>query len=69
MKVNLLFLIAGLLFLLVSVLGVYKPDLTWGRPRTPPRTPQDWARLRRRRMVGTIVYFAIGAALLLLSVR
>lgn len=61
--------VGGLIFLAISVLGVYRPDWVWGRPRVSPQDPAGWQRMRRRRMVGTLVYFAIGAALLVLSVK
>ncbi len=59
----------GLIFLAISVLSVYRPDWVWGRPLVSPRDPVRWQRMRRRRMIGTVVYFAAGAALLILSVK
>ncbi len=63
-----LMLAVGLLFLIVSLLSVYKPNLVWGRPRANLKENQR-ARLIRRRKIGTVVYFAIGTALLVLSLR
>ena len=65
---NYLTLAGGLLFIGISVLSVYKPNWVWGRPPTG----LSEARLRRairRRQIGTVVYFAVGALLLVLSTR
>ncbi len=61
--------VGGVIFLALSVLGTYRPDFVWGRPRVPPQTEADMQRLRRRRMIGTLVYFAVGTVLLVLSIR
>ncbi len=63
-----LMLAVGLLFLLISLLSVYKPNWVWGRPRANLDKNQI-ARLIRRRKIGTVIYFAIGVALLVLSLR
>ena len=63
-----LMLAVGLLFLIISLLSVYKPNWVWGRPRANLNENQR-ARLMRRRKIGTVVYFAIGAALRVLSLR
>lgn len=63
-----LMLAVGLLFLIISLLSVYKPNWVWGRSRANLDENQR-ARLIRRRKIGTVVYFAIGAALLVLSLR
>jgi hypothetical protein len=68
-NVNLLLAVGGLIFLGLSILGTYRPNLVWGRPRTPPRTEADVKRIQRRRLIGTLVYFAVGAVLLVLSTR
>ena len=65
---NYLTLGGGLLFIGISVLGVYKPNWVWGRPR-PGLTEAQVRRVIRRRKIGTVVYFAIGALLLVLSAR
>ena len=67
--VDLVTAVGGVIFLGLRVLGTYRPDFVWGRPRIPPRTEAEAERLRRRRMVGTLVYFVIGATLLVLSIR
>ncbi|MGQ9628241.1 MAG: hypothetical protein ACUVV0_15225 [Anaerolineae bacterium] len=59
-------LAAGLIFLAISVLSVYHPELAWGRMR-PDLSAEQKSRLIRRRKIGSVVYFAIGAALLILS--
>jgi len=71
--VNYLTLTGGLLFIGISVLGVYKlgvykPNWVWGRPR-PGLTQAQLRRAIRRRQIGTVVYFIVGALLLMLSVR
>ncbi|MCD6553816.1 MAG: hypothetical protein J7M16_07390 [Anaerolineae bacterium] len=65
---NYLSLAGGLLFIGISVLGVYKPNWVWGRPR-PGLTQAQLRRAIRRRQIGTVVYFIVGALLLMLSVR
>jgi len=65
---NYLTLAGGLLFIGISVLGVYKPNWVWGRIR-PGLTQAQLRRVIRRRKIGTVVYFAIGALLLVLSAR
>jgi hypothetical protein len=65
---NYLTLAGGLLFIGISVLGVYKPNWVWGRPR-PGLTEAQVRRTIRRRKIGTVVYFAVGALLLVLSAR
>ena len=67
--INLVTAVAGLLLLLISVLGVFRPNLVWGNP-TPLRLPTDkLQRLYRRRQIGTVVFFVAGAALLILSTK
>jgi hypothetical protein len=66
---NLLLAVGGVVFLGLSVLGTYYPNLVWGQPRTPPQSQADVDRLRRRRLIGTLVYFIVGAVLLVLSIR
>ena len=65
---NYLSLAGGLLFIGISVLGVYKPNWVWGRPH-PGLTQAQLRRAIRRRQIGTVVYFIVGALLLMLSVR
>jgi hypothetical protein len=67
--VDLLLVAGGLIFLGLSVLGTYRPNLVWGQPRIPPRTEADVKRSQRRRLIGTLAYFAVGAVLLVLSTR
>jgi len=68
MHVNYLTLAGGLFFLALSVLSVFRTNLVWGRP-PPGLSPERRARLVRRRQIGTVVFFAVGAALLILSTR
>lgn len=65
---NYLTLAGGLLFIGISVLSVYKPNWVWGRPPSS-LTQAQLRRAIRRRQIGTVVYFAVGALLLILSVR
>ncbi|MGQ9584694.1 MAG: hypothetical protein ACUVXG_04785 [Anaerolineae bacterium] len=61
--------IGGLVLLAISVLSVYRPNWVWGQPRAAPQNPEQWRRMQHRRMVGTVVYFALGATLLILSLK
>ncbi|UCC64020.1 MAG: hypothetical protein JSV36_02875 [Anaerolineae bacterium] len=68
MEVNYLTLVGAAVFLILSLLSVYRPNLVWGKPRAVP----DHAgrqRLIRRRQIGTLAYFLVGAVLLVLSFR
>ncbi|MCR4407058.1 MAG: hypothetical protein NUW24_09060 [Anaerolineae bacterium] len=65
---NYLTLAGGLLFIGISVLSVYKPNWVWGRPPAGLNEAQ-LRRAIRRRQIGTVVYFALGALLLVLSTR
>jgi len=66
---DILTFVGGVVFLLISVLSVYRPNWVWGRPKVDPEDPDQWRKMQRRRMIGTVVYFALGAVLLILSLR
>ncbi len=68
MKFDYLLLAIALLFLIVSLLSTYKPHWVWGQ-LSPDLSEEKRAGLTRRRKIGTVVYFAIGAVLLVLSTR
>jgi hypothetical protein len=55
-------------FLAISLLSVYRPNLVWGKPRSV-KDEASQRRLIRRRQIGTLVYFIVGAVLLVLSFR
>jgi accessory gene regulator protein AgrB len=66
MEANLWTLIGAIVLLTLSLLSVYRPNLVWGRARPVP-DEKSRQRLVRRRKVGTLVYFFVGAILLVLS--
>jgi len=66
MEINYWTLAGAVIFLTISLLSVYRPNLVWGKPR-PARDESDRQKIIRRRQIGTLVYFAIGAVLLVLS--
>lgn len=68
MRINYWTLAGAVIFLVISLLSVYRPNLVWGKPR-PIQDQVGWQKLIRRRQIGTLVYFAIGAVLLVLSFR
>ena len=68
MEVNYWTLAGAVVFLTLSLLSVYRPNLVWGKPR-PVADEASRRRLVRRRQIGTLVYFAVGAVLLVLSFR
>jgi len=60
--------LAGALFFIgSSILGIFKPDLVWGKPPVPITTDYQRMLLRRKRFVGTVVFFAVGVILLVLA--
>jgi len=67
-EVNYLTLVGAAVFLIISLLSVYRPNLVWGKPRAV-RDQASRQRLIRRRQIGTLVYFLVGAILLVLSFR
>jgi len=67
-KVNYWTLAGAVVFLAVSLLSVYRPNLVWGKPRSV-HDEANRQKLIRRRQIGTLVYFIIGAVLLVLSFR
>lgn len=68
MEVNYWTLAGGVVFLAISLLSVYRPNLVWGKPRAV-RDEASRKKLIRRRQIGTLVYFFVGAVLLALSFR
>ena len=68
MEVNYLTLVGAAVFLILSLLSVYRPNLVWGKPQAV-RDQVSRQRLIRRRQIGTLVYFLVGAILLVLSFR
>ncbi len=68
MRFDYLTLAIAFLFLIMSLLSAYKPHWVWGQ-LAPDLSEEKRARLIRRRKLGTVVYFAIGAVLLVLSTR
>ncbi len=68
MEVDYWTLAGAVVFLTISLLSVYRPNLVWGKPR-PPGDEARRQRLIRRRQIGTVVYFLVGAVLLVLSFR
>jgi hypothetical protein len=68
MRINYWTLAGAVIFLVISLLSVYRPNLVWGKPR-PIQDQVGRQKLIRRRQIGTLVYFAIGAVLLVLSFR
>ena len=66
MEVNYWTLTGAIVLLTISLLSVYRPTLAWGKPRLVPNEASR-QRLIRRRQIGTLVYFSIGAILLVLS--
>lgn len=68
MEVNYWTLAGGVVFLVISLLSVYRPNLVWGKPRAV-RDEASRKKLIRRRQIGTLVYFFVGAVLLALSFR
>ncbi len=62
--------LAGAIFFLgTAILGIFKPDLVWGKPPVPITKPYQRALLRRKRLIGTIVYALVGLALLFLAFK
>ncbi len=68
MEINYWTLAGAVVFLTISLLSVYRPNLVWGKPRLA-RDESDRRKLIRRRQIGTLIYFVIGAILLVLSFR
>jgi hypothetical protein len=68
MEVNYWTLAGAVVFLTISLLSVYRPNLVWGKPRVV-REESSCKKLIRRRQIGTLVYFFVGAVLLALSFR
>ena len=68
MKVNYWALAGAVVLLAISLLSVYRPNLVWGKP-PPVRDDASRRKLIRRRQIGTLVYFVVGAILLVLSFR
>jgi len=68
MKFDYLMLAIAFLFLILSLLSAYKPNWVWGQ-LAPDLSEEKRSKLIRRRKIGTVVYFAIGAVLLVLSTR
>jgi hypothetical protein len=66
--VDYLLLVVAFLFLLLSLLSVYRPGLVWGK-LPPELSAEKRIRLLRRRKMGSVVFFAVGAVLLVLSLR
>jgi len=66
MEVNYVTLVGAVILLSISLLSVYRPNLVWGKP---PEMPNEASRqkLIRRRQIGTLVFFSVGALLLVLS--
>jgi hypothetical protein len=67
-EVNYWTLAGAVVFLGLSLLSVYRPNLVWGQPR-PVRDRARQQKLIRRRKLGTLIYFFVGAVLLVLSFR
>jgi hypothetical protein len=67
-EVNYWTLAGAVVFLAISLLSVYRPNLVWGKPRAV-RDEASRKKLIRRRQIGTLVYFFVGAVLLALSFR
>jgi hypothetical protein len=67
-EVNFWTLAGAALFLSISLLSVYRPNLVWGKPRAV-RDEAHRQKLIRRRQIGTLAYFLVGAILLVLSFR
>jgi hypothetical protein len=67
MEVNYWTLAGAIVFLAISLLSVYRPNLVWGKPR--PAHKANRQKVIRRRQIGTLVYFIVGAVLLILSFR
>jgi len=61
-------LAVAVIFLAISLLSVYRPNLVWGKPRLV-HDEASRQKLVRRRQIGTLVYFIVGAVLLVLSFR
>lgn len=68
-QVDLVMLSGALLLLALSVVSAFRPNLVWGNPQPLRLPPEKLARLHRRRQLGTIVLFIVGAVLLILSVK
>lgn len=62
-------LLGAIFFLGTAILGIFKPDLVWGKPPVPLTKPYQIRLLRRKRLIGTIVYALVGLALLLLALK
>ena len=68
MEANYWMLAGAVVLLTISLLSVYRPNLVWGKPRLV-RDETHRKKLIRRRQIGTLVYFIVGAVLLVLSFR
>lgn len=68
MEVNYWTLAGAVVFLAISLLSVYRPNLVWGKPRTA-HDAASRQKLIHRRQIGTVIYFIVGAVLLVLSFR
>ncbi|MCS7286488.1 MAG: hypothetical protein RMK30_05990 [Anaerolineae bacterium] len=62
-------LLGAIFFLGTAILGIFKPDLVWGKPPVPLTKPYQKELLRRKRLIGTIVYALVGLALLFLALK
>lgn len=62
-------LLGAIFFLGTAILGIFKPDLVWGKPPVPLTKPYQKQLLKRKRLIGTLVYALIGLALLLLALK
>lgn len=62
-------ILGAIFFLATAILGIFKPDLVWGKPPVPLTKPYQKELLRRKRLIGTIVYVLVGLALLFLALK
>ena len=53
--------LAGAIFFIgTAIAGIFKPDLVWGKPPVPITTEYQRKLLRRKRLVGTVVFLMVG---------
>ena len=62
-------LLGAIFFIATAILGLFKPDLVWGKPPVPIITPYQKYLVRRKRLVGTVVYILVGLVLLFLALK
>jgi len=62
-------LLGAIFFIATAILGLFKPDLVWGKPPVPITTPYQKYLVRRKRLVGTVVYILVGLVLLFLALK